>query len=94
MRTATQEVLRFDGPDIRPDDTARLGRQLEAVRALMLDGAWRTHRQIVEHVGGSENGVAARLRDLRKKRFGGYDVDRRRVAGTLGLFEYRVRGLS
>jgi hypothetical protein len=54
----------------------------------MLDGTWRTLEGIRSTVGGSEAGISARLRDLRKPRFGGYGVERRRVSG--GLFEYRV----
>ena len=90
MRSATQEVLRFDGPSIESRDVERLGRQLDAVRKLMLDGEWRTLREITLHTGASEAGASARLRDLRKARFGGYVVSRRRVPGTLGLFEYQV----
>lgn len=92
MRSATQEVLRFDGPPetVRPPDAERLGRQLDAVRKLMSDGTWRTLRVISLHTGASEAGASARLRDLRKPRFGGYVVSRRRVRGTLALFEYQV----
>jgi hypothetical protein len=88
----TQATLRFDGPDIAPEDAARLGTQLYAVRALMLDGRYRTLSQIAMGIGANITalpGISARLRDLRKPRFGGYDVERRRVEG--GLWEYRVR---
>lgn len=85
----TQTALVFDGPSITPEDTHRLGRQLERVKALMSDGNWRTLKAIAEAVGGSEAGVSARLRDLRKPRFGGLCVSRRRVDG--GLWEYRVQ---
>ena len=82
--------MHFDGATIEPaQDTARLAGQLERVKALMLDGRWRTLAQIAAAVEGSEAGVSARLRDLRKPRFGGYQVDRDRLAG--GLFTYRVR---
>jgi hypothetical protein len=54
----------------------------------MLDGQWRTLSQIVLHVGGSEAGVSARLRDLRKQKFGAYTVNGRRRSG--GLWEYQV----
>lgn len=84
----TQTALIFDGPSIETEDTHRLGRQLERVKSLMADGHWRTLKAISEAVGGSEAGVSARLRDLRKPRFGGLCVSRRRVVG--GLWEYRL----
>lgn len=81
----------FDGKTYNPAlDQNRLSNQLERVRELMLDGEWRTLSQIQAVVGGSESAVSARLRDLRKVRFGGYLVPRRRVEG--GLFEYCVKG--
>jgi hypothetical protein len=79
----------FRGKTYEPaKDEARLKTQLERVRALCLDGRWRTLHEIAEAVHGSEAGVSARLRDLRRQRFGGFLVERRRVSG--GLHEYKV----
>lgn len=72
-------------------DGTRLTRQLDAVRALMLDRQWRTLREIAVRVGGSEAGVSARLRDLRKPGHGSHTVHRRRRGDpTEGLFEYQL----
>ena len=79
----------FDGKTYDPRlDHDRLSTQLDRTRGLMLDGRWRTLRQIANLVGGTEASVSARLRDLRKAKFGGLCVERRRIDG--GLFEYRV----
>jgi len=85
----------FDGVTFSPQkDSARLSRQLEAVLAVMRDGKWRTFAEIGVEMAergtpaASEAGISARLRDLRKVRFGGHRVDRRRRDG--GLHEYRV----
>lgn len=79
----------FDGPDVTPADEARLQTQLQKVEAYMRDGRWRSLRQISEAAGGSEASASARLRDLRKPRFGGYIVERRRTF-TEGVWEYRL----
>lgn len=68
------------------DDVQRLESQLERVEALMSDGRWRTLSEIARAVAGSEAGVSARLRDLRKT---GNRVSRRRT-GNPGLWEYQV----
>ena len=87
--TQLELIPHFDGATYEPaHDQARLSTQLGAVKALMGDGRWRTLTQIRAAVGGSEAGVSARLRDLRKPRFGGYTVERQRVDG--GLYEYRM----
>lgn len=79
----------FDGATYEPRlDLIRLNTQLGRVKHLMIDGRWRTLRSIAAQTGGSEASVSARLRDLRKPRNGGYNVERRRVAD--GLFEYRI----
>lgn len=79
----------FDGETFdREQDQARLRGSLERVSALMRDGHWRTLGEIQAHTGGSEAGISARLRDLRKQKFGAHQVDRRRRYG--GLWEYRV----
>lgn len=52
---------------------------------------WFTLREISSYTGGSEASVSARLRDLRKPKFGGWDVQRRhRGDPKKGLFEYRA----
>jgi hypothetical protein len=77
----------FDGETIVPErDDSRLARQLTAVRAFMSDHGWHTLAEIALNVDAPEASVSARLRDLRKPRFGGLDIQRRYV-GT-GLFEY------
>lgn len=84
-----QIPMRFDGKTIVPQrDNERLGEQFVKVKSLMLDGMWRTLEQIAEAVGAPAPSVSARLRDLRKERFGGYQVERRYIAK--GLFEYRI----
>lgn len=81
--------LAFDGETFDPDlDGRRLERQLDRVLELMRDGQARTLAEIAGAVGGSEAGVSARLRDLRKTKFGGYRVRRERVGA--GLFMYSV----
>lgn len=72
-------------------DEARLEKQLGRVYELMTDGQWRTLSEIGDRVGGSESGVSARLRDLRKTSFGSHTVNRRRRGPPFnGLFEYQL----
>lgn len=82
-------VPRFDGATIEPErDTDRLHAQLSRVRAVMADGQWRTLRELAAATGDPEASVSARLRDMRKVKFGGYTVARRYV--ERGLWAYRV----
>jgi DNA-binding Lrp family transcriptional regulator len=71
-------------------DGDRLRRQLYAVRKAMFDNRWRTLKQLSDEVGAPEASVSARLRDLRKKKFGGYIVERQRIPNGNGLHIYRV----
>jgi hypothetical protein len=90
-KLATLATVFFDGRTYDPPlDKARLVTMLDRVRTLMGDAKWRTLSEITAAVGGSEAGVSARLRDLRKPRFGAHAVYRRRRAGHNGLWEYRV----
>lgn len=86
------ESTRFDGATYDPAaDHERLSGQLARVIELMRDGAWRTLAEIVADVGGSEGGVGARLRDLRKRKYGSHTVERRRRGDPkAGLHEYRL----
>jgi hypothetical protein len=79
----------FDGQTFeQARDGARLSGQLTAVRAIMADGIWRSLPELRARTGYPEASISARLRDLRKPRFGGHTVERRR--GGPGLFEYRL----
>lgn len=83
---------RFDGPCFDPAlDQARLSKQVGRVFGLMSDGVWRTLDEISGATGDPSASISAQLRHLRKPRFGGYTVEKRR-RGTPGngLYEYRL----
>jgi predicted dehydrogenase len=80
----------FDGKTYDHDrDHERLRAQLDDVRMFMWDGDWHTLDQIAGATGHPPASVSARLRDLRKSKFGAFLVDREYV--SRGLFRYRVR---
>jgi hypothetical protein len=72
-------------------DRDRLWTQFCRTRDLMRDGQWRSLREISAALGDPEASISARLRDLRKERFGGWIVARRRRDLDSGTWEYRVR---
>lgn len=81
----------FDGNTYdRRLDQKRLSTQFLTVRDLMLDGQWRTLQEISNVTGYPITSISARLRDLRKTRFGLYSVERGRL-GDAGTYIYRVR---
>jgi hypothetical protein len=82
----------FDGSTYIPEwDEKRLKSLLGRVFLLMRDGQWRTLTEIQLAVGGSQPGISARLRDFRKDKFGGHQVDRQRFGNPEdGVFEYRL----
>jgi hypothetical protein len=80
----------FDGRTYEPErDYVRLSGQLKRVFEFMQDGNWRSLDHIVLHTGGTTASVSARLRDLRKVKYGAFKVERRHVKE--GLFLYRVK---
>ena len=80
---------RFDGATYEPEkDEVRLTGQLERVWSALSKGGWWTLRALSEEARGTEASVSARLRDLRKERFGAHTITRRRVDG--GLYAYRL----
>ena len=79
----------FDGVTYDPaNDEKRLEKLLGRVWAFMGDRCWHTLAEIRAACGGSEASVSARLRDLRKERFGAYTIERRRQGK--GLWVYRM----
>jgi len=79
----------FDGVTINDErDNGRLQEQLTEVRLLVTNMGWWTLGEIARATGYPEASVSARLRDLRKAKFGGYSVERKYV--SKGLWAYRV----
>lgn len=79
----------FDGATFDPSrDGARLAEQAQAVFAIMKDGQFRTLSHISRMTGAPEASVSARLRDLRKPRFGGHTVNRQYL--RRGLYQYQL----
>ena len=72
-------------------DDERLSKQHERIRDYMLAGdLYRSLSEIALALEYPESSVSAQLRHLRKERFGGYTVIKRRRAGSPGTWEYRV----
>jgi hypothetical protein len=74
-------------------DAVRLSGLLECVFGVMKDGRWRTLDEIKAATNrGTEASISARLRDLRKPKFGGYTVNRRRRGDAKkGIHEYQLK---
>ena len=77
-----RKLERFDGETFdQARDGKRLSRQLDRVREVMQDKKWHTLAELVTRVGGaSEAGVSARIRDLKKPRFGGHLIEKQFMA--------------
>lgn len=59
----------------------------EKCRLLMADGGWWSIPTMAAALGCSETGASARIRDMRKERYGGHKVIKRPVGHQ---FEYRL----
>ncbi len=80
----------FDGQTYEPKlDHARLTSMLERVQSVLSNGRWYTLRELSQLANGSEASISARLRDLRKPRFGSHKVDKKREHS--GLWRYRLK---
>ena len=78
-----------DGKTFVPKkDEKRLNRQAQLVWNFMSDGRYHTLAEISRATGVPEASASARLRDLRKIRFGMNTVERRRR--TESQYEYRL----
>ena len=79
----------FDGRTfVQSRDGERLGAQMAAVLETMRDGDWWTLTALSAVTGAPEASVSARIRDLKKERFGGHVIEREYV--RRGLHRYRL----
>ena len=81
--------VRFDGETYDHErDGARLTGQHGRVWGVLSDGEWHTLSDIARSTGDPEASVSARLRDLRKPKFGAHNVNREYVES--GLHRYQL----
>jgi len=87
-----QSELKFDGSDYSQRlDGVRLTGQIQRIYGLMKDAKWRTIKEIASVCDDPPCSVSAQLRHLRKPRFGGHTVLKRRKGGEKGgLWEYQL----
>jgi hypothetical protein len=72
-------------------DQKRLSSQYERVFQLMSNGDWWTLNALAERAKCSEASVSARIRDMRKPKFGGHTVNRKRFGDwAKGLHAYKL----
>lgn len=82
----------FDGSNyVRGLDRKRLAGQMNNIFCVMSDGRWRTLSEIAEITRFGEASISAQLRNLRKEKFGGHFVNKRRKGEKeKGLWEYSL----
>ena len=76
-----------------PDAPRRIPRQQSVVLRALSDGYWWTIPQLEDFarfhgVPATPQGLSARIRDLRKERWGGHTVERECIGS--GVFRYRL----
>ena len=88
----SQLPLRFNGSAYDPAlDQVRLTGQALRVFNMMKRGGWWTLWEISIRIGDPEASISAQLRHLRKPRFGGHTVNkRRRGEPGHGWWEYQL----
>jgi hypothetical protein len=81
----------FDGDTYNADrDQVRLSKQLKRVYEYLDSrrGHWVSLMEISSKTGDQYQSISARIRDLRKPKFGAHTVEHRNSGG--GLWEYRL----
>lgn len=80
----------FDGKHYEgKKDKERLTKQINVVHDYISSGSWRTVEEISIATGFPQPSVSAQLRNLRKEKFGGLDVQGRYRSETR-IFEYKL----
>jgi hypothetical protein len=97
---AVEAGLGFTAPGTGPDhdgatydrtvDHVRLNAQTLRVWLALQTGHWYTLAELHLVTGDPEASISARLRDLRKAKFGAHRIERRRLEAERGLYVYRL----
>lgn len=84
-----QTSLRFEGPPDNARDFDRLSDQYDKIFGLMKDGEWRSLAEIEYQTSYPQASISAQLRHMRKLRFGGHTVEKRRRQDG-NVWEYKL----
>ncbi len=94
IKDMVEFVADFDGSHYDPKvDKQRLTQQMRGVYECICKGDWKTVEEIGTVTGYPQPSISAQLRNLRKKKFGGLDVEGRCRDGTK-IFEYRLNNVE
>ena len=87
-----QAELNFDGACYEEEaDKQRLMGQVRAIFTYMSSHGWQTLSEIERVLQYPQASISAQLRNLRKERFGGHIIEKRRRGDrSCGLFEYAL----
>jgi predicted transcriptional regulator len=87
-----QTQLTFNGADyVHHLDFNRLNTQMGRIFELMKDSQFRTLSEIEALTGYPQASISAQLRNLKKQKFGGHRLYKRRKGNlNIGLYEYQL----
>lgn len=95
LDTPTKGIMPFDGKTYNPAlDKERLSTQLNRVYELLSDGEYWSLEELSDvsfntyKTVDSEAAISARIRDLRKAKFGEHKIESKRIRD--GLWKYRL----
>lgn len=71
-------------------DEARVMKQMDRIRLALSDHTWTSLAELADRTGDPEASISAQVRHLRKPRFGGHTIDKRRRHELGGTWEYRM----
>lgn len=85
--------MKFSGASYDPQyDETRLTKQHGRVWSALQGGGWMTLTEIARVTADPESSISAQLRNLRKERFGGHTILRRRRGHPPeGVHEYQLQ---
>jgi hypothetical protein len=86
--TAKRPAQSAPAPPAAKEEQSR-ATKVYLTKRLMKDGRWRTLEEVAAWIDCSEAGASARLRDLRKKKYGAGTVDKRLRNDDGRVWEYR-----
>ncbi|PCJ55047.1 MAG: hypothetical protein COA79_21155 [Planctomycetota bacterium] len=70
-------------------DGHRIGNLMSTIKSIMWDDNWHTLPELSDTTNAMTTSVSASIRHLRKVKFGGHNIIKRRIRSS-GLWEYKL----